>query len=183
MRHDFRTNVPYTFYADGLSSTNGPLSLPVQSSTGGCHGTGGGNDYRQSVASSADACPLAVGALVPTKPGTMVGPTKQGLDDRISIYEPITSIVRFSPDGTADILEPDSPQLVTIPIVVNPDGTTTWPRGGNVRVVGFAYFVITGYRNGGKEVDGYLLRAAQHTDEPTTAWTADAGVYTIELSE
>ncbi|MBD0323786.1 MAG: hypothetical protein ICV72_10425, partial [Aldersonia sp.] len=110
-------------------------------------------------------------------------PTKQGLDDRIPMYEPVASIVRFESDGTADILKPDSPQLVMVPVVVNPDGTTTWPRGGNVRVVGFAYFVITGYRNGGKEVDGYLLRAAYRTSEPTVDWTPNAGIYTTELSE
>ena len=48
-------------------------------------------------------------------------------------------------NGQYTVLLPNSPQLVVVPIVTNLAAGTTWPNGSSqVRVVGFAYFVITG---------------------------------------
>ena len=57
----------------------------------------------------------------------------------------MNQIVQFNADGTATVLEPDSPQLVLIPVLTNPSGQSSWPSGQSspMTVVGFAYFVIT----------------------------------------
>jgi hypothetical protein len=60
-------------------------------------------------------------------------------------WENFNQIVQDNGNGQYTLLDPTSPQLVLIPIVLNTNGNTTWPNGSSqVRVVGFAWFVITG---------------------------------------
>jgi hypothetical protein len=184
MRGAFAPGMNYPLYSDNSSSNNGALSLPTENGSGGCAGSGGASAFRDSLAGTDDICPLSVGQVVSTKPGSNAGPTRQGLDERIHTYQPVSSIVRFDATGNAVILDEDSPQLVRIPVVENVNGTTTWPNGSaNVRIVGFAWFVITGYSDNGRRIDGVFVRAAAQGDEPTTDWTPGASVYTTELSE
>jgi Flp pilus assembly protein TadG len=134
----------YTIYGDGSSSNNGALSLDL-SSGGGCGAANGANDLRNTISGSAIACPVSVGQDIDTKPGKNTGPVAQGLNDRITTWKPFNQIVQVGANGQYTLLDPASPQLVLVPIVLNTDGGTDWPNGsGQVRIVGFAWFVITG---------------------------------------
>ena len=95
------------------------------------------------------ACPISIGQDVDTKPGKNTGPVAQGLNNRMTAgWESFNQIVQVDGNGQYTLLDPNSPQLVVIPIVQTTDGTTNWPNGsGQVQVVGFAYFVITGCGN------------------------------------
>src|SRR4029078_6631608 len=73
--------------------------------------------------------------------------------DRIGTFQPADQIVSVGPNGTATIIQPNSPQLVLIPLIENQDGSTNWTGGSmNVRIVGFAWFVITGVSGNGQKV-------------------------------
>ena len=92
--------------------------------------------------------------------------------------------------------EPDSPQLVLIPVVQNLSGGTTWPNGSSaqIKVVGFAWFVIescgdpanpTYCRNSdGGEVNGRFVNIQD--DDPfndTGGWTPGSNTdYQVELT-
>jgi hypothetical protein len=148
------------------------LSLEVHTQNNpNCTGTSGANDYRNTIAGSLLACEISIGDLEPVKTGQNSGPTRQGIDSRMTSWDPVTAIVRFTANGQADILKPDSPQLVLLPVVLNENGSTVWPQGGgNVKVVGFAYFVLAepGYTNNGKTVTGTFVGLQ---GPPNTSWT------------
>lgn len=60
-----------------------------------------------------------------------------------------------------------------LPVVEDISGGTSWPSGsGQVRIVGFAYFVILqpGYTNGGKTVVGTFVGI----QGPQTGWITGA---------
>lgn len=136
--------------ANDGSSQSGALDVPYES---GCSGASGSNDYRQLINGTTLACPLSVGQSLGLQSGSIPGPTQQGITDRISTFLPADQIVSVGPNGTATILQPNSPQLVLIPIIENQDGTTNWTGGSmNVRIVGFAWFVITGVSGNGQKV-------------------------------
>jgi hypothetical protein len=124
---------------------------------------------------------------VPVKTGQNAGPTGQGITTRIASWDPGSAIATVGLNGAAAVIMPISPQLVLLPVVVNAtDGSSTWPSGsGNVRVVGFALFVITGYANQGKQVDGEYITAQLSEDTWTTgSWvgTGSNTAYTEELT-
>jgi hypothetical protein len=87
-------------------------------------------------------------------------------------------------------------QLVRIPVVVNLNGSPTWPHGSSkkLRVVGFAWFVILSCgtppntsqcsSNDGKQVNGQFVgRDTPNTGHTTHAWTgAGADAYTVALT-
>jgi hypothetical protein len=128
---------------------------------------------------------VSIGDVLPTKSGTMAGPTRQGLDQRTGgTFQPISSIVQFEPDGGATILNENSPQLVKLAIVESLSGTTTWPGGsGSVRVVGFGYFVISGTNSNASEVYGVFIRAqVPPTAGTTTAWDGTSTMFTVQLT-
>jgi hypothetical protein len=88
------------------------------------------------------------------------------------------------------VIDPNSKQLVLIPIVEDPDGATNWLNGsGWVRVVGFAWFVITGppgYTNNGKTVTGVFvgLEDVTTTGDQTGAYNPNNNTdYTIGLTQ
>src|SRR6476619_3520915 len=133
----------YTTYAS--TSNNGALSIDIKSGNS-CNGANGANDLRNTISGSSIACPVSVGQAVDTKPGNNTGPVAQGLNSRMSSgWKTFSQIVQLAANGQYTVLDPNSPQLVIVPIVTNLAGGTTWPNGSSqVRVVGFAYFVITG---------------------------------------
>ena len=148
MQGDYTLGSSYTIYGDGSSSNNGALSLDIQSGSG-CASANGASDLRNTVIGSSIACPISIGQQVDTKPGNNTGPVAQGLNSRMSGgWETFNQIVRPDGNGQYTLLDPTSPQLVLIPIVLNTNGSTTWPNGSSqVRIVGFAWFVITGCGN------------------------------------
>jgi Flp pilus assembly protein TadG len=179
MKASWTLGAQYSLYTDNSTPNNGALSLPIKNSSGTCQGTTGGSDYSNSIAGPSAggnaACDVSVGQVVPVKTGQNTGPTKQGIDTRVTTWDPIGAIVQFTANGQAVILKPNSPQLVMLPVVEDMAGGSTWPSGsGNVKVVGFAYFVLTqpGYTNGGKTVLGTFV--GLQVNDPT--WTTGAWV-------
>src|SRR5207249_5822124 len=108
-----------------------------------------------------NSCPVSVGEQIDVKPGNNAGPTRQGIDTRITTWKSLNQIVQIDVNGHATVIDGTSPQLVLIPVVEDPNGATNWLNGsGWVRVVGFAWFVITGppgYTNNGKTVTGVFV--------------------------
>jgi Flp pilus assembly protein TadG len=185
-------NYPIYTKTSGSTGNNGALSLPYVSSAN-CPVPSGANSYSDEISGSLSVCPITVGESVSTKTGDNSGPTASGLNQRITTWQPLSKIVSFNADGTANLLEPSSPQLVLIPILTNPDGTNTWPSGTSspMTVVGFAYFVITSCGNpaspsycnssDGKEVNGVFVTlegdqtvgtGGSYTPGSNTAYTA-----------
>lgn len=123
------------------------------------------------------------------KPGQNAGPTRQGIDTRITTWKSLDQIVQIDANGHATVIDPTSPQLVLIPVVEDPNGQTNWLNGsGWVRVVGFAWFVITpapGYTNNGKTVTGVFvgLEDVATAGDTTGAYNPNNNTdYTIELT-
>jgi Flp pilus assembly protein TadG len=134
----------YPIYTkDTAKANNGAISLPYVAGAN-CPSPNGANDYKNEIDGNLSTCPISVGETIPTKPGNNSGPTSQGLNARITNWETIDQIVQFNGDGTATLLDPNSPQLVLIPILTNAAGQSQWPNGtsANMTVVGFAWFVI-----------------------------------------
>jgi hypothetical protein len=187
MRASWVLGNQYSLYVDNSTPNNGALSLNTKSGSGSCQGTSGANDYSNEVSGGLQVCDVSVGDVVPVKTGQNTGPTKQGIDNRITTWDPVSAIVQFTANGQAIILKPNSLQLVLLPVVEDMSGGTTWPSGsGTVRVVGFASFVLTqpGYTNGGKTVLGTFVGLQMNNSSWTTgAWTPGANTaYTVELT-
>jgi hypothetical protein len=191
MRASWVLGQQYTLYTDNSSPNNGALALPIKDGSGTCQPTTGASDYKNAILGPAaggnSACDVYVGETIPVKSGQNTGPTSQGIDNRITTWDPLSAIVQFTANGQATILKPSSPQLVILPVVTDTAGGTTWPGGGgSVKVVGFAYFVLTqpGYANGGKTVLGTFVGIQAHDDSWTTgAWVPGASTaYTVELT-
>jgi hypothetical protein len=183
MRDQFVAGATYGIYTDGSSPNNGALSLPIGSG-GDCPGTTGASDYRDTIAGDQHACPVSIGQVVEPKTGQNAGPTRQGVGDRIPTYHPVSEIVDLADGRPARLLDEASPQLVKIPIIENVDGTTIWPNGsGSVRVVGFAWFVITAVRENGRRVEGVFVRAQTSGANATGDWDPASSIYTVMLTE
>ncbi len=179
------------------NANNGALS-PTFVNGQQCSNATGSADYRKQIDGTENVCPLTVGDQVPTDPGNNSGPTAQGLTNRLGNggWETFSQIVQLNADGSYQILDPNSKQLVLIPVVVNLDGTSTWPNGSstNMKVVGFAWFVILSCgtppntsqcnSNDGKQVNGEFVGLdTPNTSYTTGAWTGSAAdAYTVALT-
>jgi Flp pilus assembly protein TadG len=179
----------YGIYTDNSSSNNGALSIPYVNGAN-CPVPNGANPYRDEIDGTLNACPVSVGEQLDVKPGNNAGPTRQGIDTRITTWKPLDQIVQMNPSGQATVIDPTSKQLVLIPIVEDPNGATNWLNGsGWVRVVGFAWFVITGppgYTDNGKTVTGVFvgLEDATTTGDQTGAYDPNNNTdYTIALTQ
>jgi len=190
MKGNYVPGESYTIYGDSSSSNNGALSLDVQSGSS-CVESSGANDYRNTIDGGLSACKITVGDLVDTKPGNNTGPTAQGLNNRISPWKTFDQIVQPLGNGQYTVIDASSDQLVLIPIVLNTNGSATWPNGSSqVKIVGFAWFVITGCgspsvqgnckNSDGKWVNGTFVGLSNAISAGTTvgAWVPDAGTAT-----
>jgi Flp pilus assembly protein TadG len=177
----------YSLQIDNSGSpASGALDIPYMS---GCNASSGSSDYRHLINGTTQSCPLDVGDILGLQGGAINGPTSQGINDRIGPNPlPADQIVSFGANGTATILKSDSPQLVLIPIVLNTNGTTTWPGSSpyQVKIVGFAWFVVTGYHSKGLKqyVDGvFVAISGTQTGWTTGAWNhLPGGATTIALT-
>ena len=162
-------------YVDNPKHHNGVLSLNAKSGST-CQSTSGAADYKNEIIGPPNGnvvCDVSMVTCFPLRSVKNTGPTAQGIDNRITSWDPLSAIVQFTADGQANILKPNSPQLVLVPVVEDMSGGSTWPSGsGTVRVIGFAYFVLTrpGYTNGGKTVLG-TMRASCATRYAAAALT------------
>ena len=180
---------------DTANANNGALS-PQFVNGQLCSAANGASDYKNEISGAENVCPLAVGDQVPTKTGNNSGPTSQGLTARISTWKTFNQIVQLNADGTYQILDAASKQLVLIPVVVNLNGSSTWPNGSsaNMKVVGFAWFVILSCgtppntsqcsSSDGKQVNGEFVGLdTPDTSYTTGAWTGSAAdAYTVSLT-
>jgi Flp pilus assembly protein TadG len=189
MKGSYTPGQTYSIYSDNSSSNNGALSLPYVNSVN-CPVPNGASSYRDEIDGDLNACPVSVGEHLDVKPGQNAGPTRQGIDTRITSWEPLAQIVQFGANGQVTLLDPNSKQLVLIPIVEDANGGTNWQNGsGWVRVVGFAWFVITpapGYTDNGKAVTGVFvgLQDTASTGDVTGAYDASSGTaYTVALTQ
>jgi Flp pilus assembly protein TadG len=180
MKNSFTPGQPYNIYTDNSSSNNGALSLPYVNNAN-CPVPNGANPYRDEIDGNLNACPISIDEMLDVKPGQNAGPTRQGIAARITTWQPLNQIVSYSDPAHATILNAASKQLVLIPIVEDPNGGTNWLNGsGQVRVIGFAWFVITGppgYTNNGKTVTGTFvgLEDTVSTGDTTGAWNPQSG--------
>jgi Flp pilus assembly protein TadG len=197
LKASYVPNQPYAIYTkDTNNANNGALSLPyVQSAS--CPVPNGANIYSDEIAGTTPVCPVSVGETLSTKPGNNAGPTSQGLNIRIPTWQTVSQIVKFNADGTTTLLQPDSPQLVVIPVLTNPAGQSVWPNGTSspMTVVGFAWFVITSCgdpanptycsNSDGKQVNGVFVNldtsASMGTPGPYDPTSNTA--YTVELTQ
>jgi hypothetical protein len=189
MKGTYITGQSYQIYTDNSSSNNGALSLPYQNNAN-CPVPSGANPYRDEIDGTLNSCPVSVGEQLDVKPGQNAGPTRQGIDNRITTWQPLDQIVQIGANGQATVIDQTSKQLVLIPIVEDPDGGTDWLNGsGWVRVVGFAWFVITGppgYTSNGKTVTGVFvgLEDVATTGDQTGAYNPNTNTsYTISLTQ
>jgi hypothetical protein len=189
MKGSYVTGQSYDLYTDNSSSNNGALSLPYDNS-GACPVPNGADPYRDEIDGTLNACPVSVGEQLDVKPGQNAGPTRQGIDSRITTWKPLDRIIQIGANGQATVIDQSSKQLVLIPIVEDPNGATNWLNGsGWVRVVGFAWFVITGppgYTDNGKTVTGVFvgLEDVATTGDGTGAYAPGTNTsYTIGLTQ
>ena len=175
MKGTYTPGQTYSIYTDNSSSNNGALSLPYVNNAN-CPVPNGADPYRDEIDGVLNSCPVSVGEQIDVKPGNNAGPTRQGIDNRITTWKSLDQIVSIGANGQATVLDSSSKQLVLIPIVEDPDGGTDWLNGsGWIRVVGFAWFVITGppgYTNNGKTVTGVFVGLEDSTTvgDSTGAW-------------
>ena len=189
MKNSFTPGQPYNIYTDNSSSNNGALSLPYINNVN-CPVPNGASPYRDEISGSLNACPVSINEMLDVKPGQNAGPTRQGIDTRITNWKPINQIVSYSDPAHATVLDSSSKQLVLIPIVEDPNGGTDWLNGsGWVRVVGFAWFIITpapGYTANGKTVTGVFvgLQDTASTGDITGPYNPSENTdYTVTLTQ
>jgi Flp pilus assembly protein TadG len=186
MRGSYTVGVSYSMkIANDGSSQSGALDVPYES---GCSGASGSNDYRQLINGQTLACPLSIGEVLGLQSGSIPGPTQQGITDRIGVFKPADQIVTVGPNGTATVIDSTSPQLVLIPIIENVDGSTNWTGGSmNVRIVGFAWFVITGVTGNGQKVTVTGEFVGLETSDPNATlggWNhLPGGATSVELTK
>ena len=175
LQSSYTPGQPYPIYTkDTANANNGAISLPYVNNAN-CPVPNGASIYSDEIAGSTQVCPVSVGETVDTKPGNNSGPTAQGLNQRITNWETLNQIVQFQADGTAKLIDPNSPQLVIIPVLTNQTGQSAWPNGSSapMTVVGFAWFVITSCgdpahptycgNSDGKEVNGVFVNLETST--------------------
>jgi Flp pilus assembly protein TadG len=176
----------YPIYVDQQGPNNGALRLAawdVSSKT--CSASGGANLYAAEVSGAVTVCPVKVNDVIGTKTGQNSGPTTQAVTDRCggAALQPVSTIASFPGSGSPSLLKPASCQVVLLPLVI--DATTSnavWPTtgSGNVRVVGFSWWVVSAVKNGGKEVDAVYVGDAPITS--SSSGNTLPAAYTAQLT-
>jgi Flp pilus assembly protein TadG len=165
MKGTYTPGTIYPIYVDNSGPNNGSIRLPGwDSGSKSCVDNGGSSMYTQEIAGSVSACLIQVDQVVQTKTGQNTGPTTSGVDARCGSLSPVSSIVSFGGMGQVTLIQPSSCQLVLLPVVE--DAATqaaVWPTqgSGDVRVVGFSWWVISKVVPPGKEVDAVYVGPAE----------------------
>jgi Flp pilus assembly protein TadG len=168
LKQTYTPGTTYPIYVDQQGPNNGALRLAGwDTGSGTCsastvNGLGGASLYAAEIGGGVTVCPIKVNDVIATKTGKNSGPTTQAMTDRCAgaNLEPASSVVSFTANGTPTLVEPASCQLVLLPTVVDADtGNPVWPvqGSGQVRVVGFSWWVVSAVVNNGKEVDAVYV--------------------------
>lgn len=179
----------------GSSGNFGAISLP---------GENGANDYRNDLADDSTSS-VSVGDWVSTKPGNMVGPTQQGLSDRLSTsntakdhyfssyddwffgrstYPVDPSMPAVTVNGVSHSYyqdpyrqDPNDAHLGYVPLITSPD------KGGRaqIQILGFAEFFIQNPSptDSGSVVTGNFIGAIDAGSSGTTA--GGGGVFSTQM--
>lgn len=123
----------------------------------------GGSDYRGSI-SSCTGVPVAIGQTLESKPGNMVGPTRQGVADLLArdpnaTWNTATNRVEHSCAQSANPCATISPRLVAVSLF-NPDTYSQGHQTGRfpVPLVNIMGFFVVGFDASGN-VTGYIAQA------------------------
>jgi hypothetical protein len=159
----------YQIYTDNSGPNNGAVRLPAWDTatsvctTGNVNGLGGAQLYQAQITGGiVTTCPITVNQVIDTKTGQNTGPTSAGIDARCSPLQAPSTIATFN--GGVTLLQPNSCQLVLLPVVINnQDGSNNWPGqgSGQVKVVSFSWWILKDYTSGGKIVDAVYVGPAQ----------------------
>ena len=139
----------------------------------------GANEYVENIKEGASTI-YKVGDIVETEPGNMAGPTKQGVNARVSNYENYTfdsfdslTYALPAPPGGYGLLNSES-QFVMVPII--PELKDAFGRY-EVEITGFAPFIITSV-TGNVEVHGTFLDKALIVTEGSIT-SVDSGIIRV----
>jgi hypothetical protein len=170
MNNTYIPGTTYQIYTDNSGPNNGAVRLPAWDTatsactTGNVNGLGGAQLYQAQITGGVvTTCPIIVNQVIDTKTGNNTGPTSAGIDARCNPLQPPSTIATFAGGGVT-LLQPNSCQLVLLPVVINAqDGSNTWPTQGSlqVKVVSFSWWIIKDYANLGKIVDAVYVGPAQ----------------------
>jgi hypothetical protein len=134
----------------------------------------GANNYEKDIRNGYDG-QISIGDIIPVENGNMSGPTQDGIEHRIDQCD-------HSPCCTVNSFQEGCSRILIVPIInvknVEEDGN---PK--NVKVVGFAAFLVTEYTGSGNEntVKGAFIR---HVVTGKTGGTpGDYGLYSAYLYE
>lgn len=134
----------------------------------------GANNYENDIINGYDG-QISIGDIIPVENGNMSGPTKKGIEYRIDQCD-------HSPRCTIHSFQEGCSRILIVPIVK----VQNVENGGNpknVKVVGFAAFLVTEYTGSGNEntVKGAFIR---HVVPGKTGGTpGDYGLYSAYLYE
>ena len=169
MNNTYTPGTTYQIYTDNSGPNNGAVRLPAWDTatstctTGNVNGLGGASLYQAQITGGVViTCPLTINQVISTKTGQNTGPTSAGIDARCSPLQAPSTIATFGSGVT--LLQPNSCQLVLLPVVINnQDGSNNWPGqgSGQVKVVSFSWWILKDYANGGKIVDAVYVGPAQ----------------------
>jgi hypothetical protein len=124
----------------------------------GCASASGGSDYYDLIAMRLHSCMVQAGSLLNVEPGNKAA-TGTAVKDRGAKqnFDP-NSILTTYANGTTEITDYHSPNLIVIPII------KAFHQGSSTpfTVTGFAWFIITSYTN--KEVTGMFVRSGAPSD-------------------
>src|SRR3954451_6776652 len=167
MNNPYTPGTSYPIYTDNSGPNNGAVRLPAWDTatsactTGTVNGLGGASLYQAQIAGGVvTTCAITVNQVIDTKTGNNTGPTSAGIDARCNPMQAPSQIATFSSGVT--LLQPNSCQLVLLPVVINnQDGSNNWPGqgSGQVKVVSFSWWILKDYTNGGKVVDAVYVGA------------------------
>lgn len=124
------------------------------------NGERGGNKYRDRIAGRGAPITIDVGKTlselnITTEPGNKIGPTGQGMDDRIG--NDTWTFDSWKAQGESTGTYPQTPRIVVVPIIEDPIN----PLGGRkpLQIVGFAGYFLEGFDKKSGGVTGRFISA------------------------
>ena len=130
-------------HPEGGTGWFGALDLPSYS------GTGGASGYRENIEKGANI-DLTEGQTVWTEQGKMVGPTGQGIDDRVDTWYGFDYLVTQNSSGLYT-LQYNEPQFIIVPIVEPLDDKETGKR--DFKILRFEPFILMDFNHKGQEAE------------------------------
>jgi hypothetical protein len=123
------------------------------------NGESGGDVYRDRIAGLRPPVTVSTGDIVDlnvnTEPGNKMGPTYQGINQRIG--NDSWTFSSWESQGEATGVYPDTPRIIVVPIIADPSN----PLNGRdaLEVVGFAAFFLEDYNKQDETVTGRFITA------------------------